>query len=127
MVRITGVRVTPDGRTVVLTHRRMSGVLPLLEWIEKPTSGDGKALSLAANPLAAATDPGLSAQLACEFGERLLDGARDGHLQGLGGEVPGDEPEELAQPAIAGQELHRPAPTGFQRFHFDCGLHVPAS
>src|SRR5262249_3616156 len=51
VVRITGVRVTPDGRTVVVAHRRMSGVLLLLEWIEKPSSGDAKALSLAGQPL----------------------------------------------------------------------------
>jgi len=34
------VHVTPDGRTVVIGHRRMSGVLLLLDWSGKPASGD---------------------------------------------------------------------------------------
>src|SRR5262249_39971098 len=32
VVRITRVHVTPDGRTVLLNHRRMNGLLILLDW-----------------------------------------------------------------------------------------------
>jgi serine/threonine protein kinase len=34
VVRIVGVQVTPDGRTTVVNHRRMSGVLLTLDWGE---------------------------------------------------------------------------------------------
>jgi len=40
VIRIIRVHVTPDGRTVVIGHRRMSGVLLLLDWSGKPASGD---------------------------------------------------------------------------------------
>ena len=47
VVRITRVDVTPDGQTVVLNHRRMSGVLLLLDWGGKPPSAGGEELIVA--------------------------------------------------------------------------------
>jgi hypothetical protein len=41
------VHVTPDGRTTLLNHRRMNGVLILLDWSEKRSRGGDLALAVA--------------------------------------------------------------------------------